>query len=126
LAVERDVLEGFHEEVESEAMVEVREQVAIERRGDAERVVVRRVEDRTILLRVDADEQAASGPRRALRMDRGEEAHRLPRREVADARSGIEEERRPIVEDAAERQAVLEIRDDARHLDLREIRRHAI
>ncbi len=123
--VERHVAETRVIEVEAKARVEVQQHVAIERAGDAQRIVVRGVEHSPGLLRVDPDEEPAAGPASALLPQRAQERERLHGRKVADARSRIEEGRRALVEHVVQRQAGGEVRDHADHLDLREVRRHA-
>ena len=60
-----------------------------------------------------------------MRLHRLQERERVGRHEVADARSGIEERDAARVEQVVDRKARAEIGDDADHLDLGEIRRHA-
>ncbi len=84
--VERVVAEAAQVEIAAQLAVDAREQVQVERRGDAARVVVGRVQDVGVLLQVDADQH------RALRPDLGtrhaQEGLRLRRRQVADGRAG--------------------------------------
>jgi hypothetical protein len=65
--VKRDVLECRRIEVASCDRVQVAQNVAVERRGHAERVVVRGLEARDVLLRIRTDQQSAAEP--AVRTD---------------------------------------------------------
>jgi hypothetical protein len=123
--VEADMRIAVQREVETEPLVEVIERVAVEGGGHAERVVVGGIEDHAILLAVDADQQSAFRVAHALLVHSREEAHGFFRSEIADARSRVEEGGGARVERLGERQSLGEIGDDAQHLHLREIRRHA-
>src|SRR5207237_7989099 len=90
LVVEAAMRERLEREIEAEAPVQVRERVAVEGRGDAERVVVGGVEHGLRFLRIHADEESAAGARGAIVVDLREEFACLARREVDDARAGIE------------------------------------
>ncbi len=121
--VEGDVTEVADFERRAEQAIDVRQHVAVEERGDAERVVVGGLEPRPVLVRVDADQQAAARPRRAPRRNRAQERGRVRRREVADRRAGIEERGRHRREDVPEVEPLVEVRDDACHRDRGKARR---
>ena len=76
--------------------VQVAQDVAIERRGDAKRVVVRGLEACDILLRIRTDQQAAAEP--AVRTDASQEFERVLGREIADARARVEKSHRARVD----------------------------
>ena len=82
--VEAAVRERLGPEVAAQHAVDVAQHVAVERRGDADRVVVGGVEPRLVLLRVDADQEAAAGTRarngagRARRKPRASSGSKLP------------------------------------------------
>ena len=117
--------EALEDEVEPEARVQMQERVAVECRGHTERVVVSGVKPGLALLAVDADQQAAAGPALALGSHGLQKLERPARREVADARSRVEEGRAALIKHVVERQPRAEVRDHADHLDLGKIRRHA-
>ena len=76
------VAEGVEVELRVQLAVDPGEQVEVERRADPATIVVRRPDDRRVLVQVEADEQAAAPPDQAR--DRAQEPLRRGRPEVAD------------------------------------------
>ena len=115
--VESNVRKRRRIEIAAQQRVDVIEDVAVECRRDAERIVVGGGEPRAILGRVDADQQPAAAETQVAYL--GEQAKRIVGGEVADARARIEERRRAVVEIGAEVERAREVGDDAGELDLR-------
>jgi hypothetical protein len=111
-------------EIAAEQAVHVMQHVAVECGGHADGVVVRGIEARLVLLGVDADQQTAARPRRAMPFDASQENERRVRIEVADRRAGIEKGHRTAVEVGFEIEAMGEIGHDPEHFDLGIVGRH--
>src|SRR3954447_1734563 len=73
-------------EIATELAVDAREQVLVERRGHAERVVVGSDKIRLRLHKIDTDDEEGALPQKTP--GAGEELARLVRREVADGGAG--------------------------------------
>ncbi len=80
--VVRDVLERARVELSVEFAVDAREQVLVERRRQPDRVVVRALERRGVLLEVGAEQQPVAGAQRAG--ERAQQRRGLRRFVVAD------------------------------------------
>ena len=116
-------------EVAADQPVDVPQDVAVERRGHADRVVVRGVEAPPVLACVSTPISSplpacASAVRDGWR--RGNRG-RVGGVEVADRRAGVEErDRKPGGEFVAEVEAPREVGDDADHLDCGKVRRQPV
>src|SRR5678815_3158356 len=97
-------------EVALDLAVEVAQQVEVERRGDAERVVVGGLEHGRGLDEIDADDQAAAA---RLCTNPAQEGERLLGHEVADAGPGIEEDRASLDEVGRQLEAAREVEAEA-------------
>ncbi len=82
-------------EIAAEHPVQVQQQVEVEGGGHAELVVIGRLEQRAGLDQVDTDQQR---PASRQLMHVAQEAQRFFRREVADARAGVEQQARAAIE----------------------------
>ncbi len=107
------MLEPSGIEVTAEFPVDDVQDVAIELGGHATRVVVRRLEPCRILDEVGAEQQRLARPEQPVEI--GEERRALRAREVADRRA--EEREQPPPSFRQPHEVVLEVADDAVHLD---------
>src|SRR5207248_4572568 len=82
--VASDMSERGRIEIAAEQTIDVQKDVAIERCGDAEAIVVRGLEPCGVFTCVDADQQSATRCGDAVAPDICEERNSLVRREVAD------------------------------------------
>jgi hypothetical protein len=64
LVVERAMAKRGEVEVAAELAVDARQEIEVERGGDAERIVVRRLEDVAALAQIGAEEQRVAGGER--------------------------------------------------------------
>jgi len=99
------------------------QQVAVERCRDPKRIVVGRNQARVVAFAVDADQQRAEAAvTGAEQPDRLQQRQRAVRREVADRRAGVEEQRRRVRrfrQQRRQRQRPGQVGDDADRLDAR-------
>ena len=83
--VESVMLESREIEITPELAVDARQQIEVELRGDAGRVVVRGIQDLRLLLQIDANDQNAGRPENSAGMP--QEGVGLVRLEIADRRA---------------------------------------
>src|SRR5262245_52643960 len=113
--VDRLVLEGADVEGAGQLAVDAVEQIEVERRGDAARVVVGHVKPARVLFEVHADDQVSVG-RQAV-AERLQKAHGLGGGEIADGRAWEEPRLGPPREILRERHGPGEVADDRPHVE---------
>src|SRR5208337_3339959 len=98
--VESHMRKGCRIEVAAQARIDVIEDVAVERGRDAERIVVGGGKPRAVLGHIDADQKPAAAETQVAYL--GKQGECIVGAEVADARAGVEESCRAVIEVGAE------------------------
>ena len=116
--VDRLVPEGVEIEGAAELAIDAGEQVEVEGRGHARRVVVGRHQRARVLLEVDADDQPAAGRQHGA--EHAQQAAGLDRREIADRRARERSRSCGAGEIGRQRDRMGEVADDGAHVEARE------
>ena len=104
------------EKIAADQLIEVTQQIAVERGGDPEGIVVSRFEHRDRFAQVDADQQHTTLRRVA---ELAQEVERLRWREVTDTRTRIEKQALSVTDLRWQKQPLRKVGADAEHRQLR-------